>query len=111
MSNLILIIFKVLNDETDKKEYKTSISFSKKRAKDGCIQTLLYTYENEKNNFSSQTKELFKKERYLNLHNFNKKAITKLRFSSHTFEINTTKWYNLQEDMKICKNSEKKKRE
>ena len=28
--------------------------------------------------------------------------------SSHNFTINTTKWYNLQEDIKICKNSEKK---
>ena len=29
--------------------------------------------------------------------------------SSHNFTINTTKWYNLQEYIKICKNSEKKK--
>ena len=73
------------------------------------MQICLYTYKNEKNNLFTQTKELFKKERYLNLHNFNNRnAITKVRLSSHNFAINTTKWYNLQEDMKICKNCEKK---
>ena len=59
--------------------------------------------------FYSQTKELIKKERCLNLNNFNNKsAITKIRFSSHNFATNITKWYNHQEDIKICKNCEKK---
>ena len=99
----------MLNGEIDKKEFKKSISFSKKKAKDCCIQTLLHTYKNEKNNFFSQTKELFKKERYLNFHDFNNRnAITKIRFSSHNFAINTSKGYNLQEDMEIRKNCEKK---
>ena len=63
----------------------------------------------KRKNFFSLTKELFKKERYLNLHNFNNRnAIMKIRLSSHNFTINTTKWYNLQEDIKICKNFEKK---
>ena len=109
MSNLILNIFKVLNGEIDKKEYKNKHKFFQKRAKDCSIQTLLYTYKNENNNFFSQTKELFEKERYLNLHNFNNRnAITKVTLSSHNFALNTTKWYNLQEQMKICKNCEKK---
>ena len=51
MSNLILNIFKVFNDGIDKKEYKNKHKFFQKRAKDCCIQTLLYTYKNE-NNFS-----------------------------------------------------------
>ena len=56
-----------------------------------------------------QTKELFKKERYLNLHNFNNRnAITKRRLSSHNFAINPFKWYNLQKVMNIYKNCEKK---
>ena len=86
MSNLILNIFKVLNDEIDKKEYKNMQKFFQKRAKDCSIQTLLYTYKNENNNFE--------KERYLNLHNFNNRnAITKIRLPSHNnlFAINTTK--------------------
>ena len=108
MSNLTLNIFKVFNVEIDEIEYKNKHKFFQKRAKDCSIQTLLYTYKNENNNFFSQTKELFEKERYLNLHNFtNRNAITKIRLSSHNFAINTTKWYNLQEEMKICKNCEK----
>ena len=103
MSNLILNIFKGLNGEIDNKEYKNKHKFFQKRAKDCSIQTLLYTYKNENNNFFSQTKELFEKERYLNLHNFTyRNAITKINFSSQNFTINTTKWYNLQEEMKIC---------
>ena len=109
MSNLILNIFKVLNGKIDKKEYKNKLKFFQKRAKDCSIQTLLYTYKNEKNNLFSQTKELFEKERHLNLHNFNNRnAITKIRLSSYNFAINTTTWYNLQEEMKICRNCEKK---
>ena len=77
MSNLILNIFKVLNGEIDKKECKNKHKFLQKKAEDCSIQTLLYTYKNENNNFFSQTKELFEKERYLNLHNFNNRnAIT-----------------------------------
>ena len=111
MSKLILNIFNVLNGEIDKKKYKNKHTFSQKRAKDCSIQALLYTYKNDKNNFFSQTIELFKKERYLNLHNFNNRnVITKVGLPSHNFAINTTKSYNLQEEMKIRKNCEKKKR-
>ena len=60
ISNLILNIFKMLNDEIDNKEYKNKHRFFPKRAKDCCTQTLLYTHKNEKNNFFSQTKELLK---------------------------------------------------
>ena len=77
MYNLILNIFKVLNGELDKKGYQNKHKFFQKRAKNCSIQTLLYTYKNEKNNFFSQTKELFEKKRYLNLHNFNNRnAVT-----------------------------------
>ena len=109
MSNLILNIFKVLNGEIDKKECKNKHKFLQKRAQDCSIQTLLYTYKNENNNFFSKTKELFEKERYLNLHNLtNRNGITKIRLSSHNFAINITKWHNLQEEMKISKSCEKK---
>ena len=53
-----------------------------------------------------QAKELFKKERYLNLHKFNNRNA--IRLSSHNFALNTTKWYNFQKDMKISNNCEKK---
>ena len=86
MSNLILNIFKVLNGEIDKKEYKNKHKFFQKRAKDFSIQALLYTYKNEKSNFFSQARELFEKERYLSLHNFinrNKVVISQLRNKHH----------------------------
>ena len=101
MSNLISNIFKVLNDEIDKKKYKNKDEIFSQETRDCC--------KNEKITFFSQTKELFKKERYLNLHNFNNtNAITKIRLLSRNFPINTTKWYNLQENMKFSKNCEKK---
>ena len=63
MPNLILNVFKVLEDEIDKKGYKNTFKLFQNRAKD---------------NFFSQTKELFKKKRYINLNNLNNRnAITK----------------------------------
>ena len=56
-------MFKVLQDEIDKKGYKNTFKLFQNRAKD---------------NFFSQTKELFKKKRYINLNNLNNRnAITK----------------------------------
>ena len=93
-----------------RKNTKTGISFSKKRAKGCCIQILLNTYKHERSNFFSQTKELFKMERYLNLNNFgNRNTITKISLSPHNLAINNTKSYNLQEDTKICQNCEKER--
>ena len=66
ISNLMLSIFKVVNDVIVKKEYKNKHKFFEKRAEDCSIQTLLCTYKNEKNKFFSQIKELFEKERHLN---------------------------------------------
>ena len=57
MPNLILNIFKVLQDEIDKKGSKNTFKLFQNRAQD---------------NFFSQTKELFKKKRYINLNTFNK---------------------------------------
>ena len=63
MPNLILNIFKVLQDEIDKKGYKNTFKLFQNRAKDI---------------FFSQTKELFKKKRYISLNNLNNRnAITK----------------------------------
>ena len=63
MPNLILNMFKVLQDEIDKKGYKNTFKLFQNRAKDI---------------FFSQTKELFKKKRYISLNNLNNRnAITK----------------------------------
>ena len=56
-------MFKVLQDEIDKKGYKNTFKLFQNRAKDI---------------FFSQTKELFKKKRYISLNNLNNRnAITK----------------------------------
>ena len=61
MSNLTLNIFKAWNGEIDKKEYKNKQKFFQKRAKDCCIQTLLYTYKNKMNNFFHKQKNSLKR--------------------------------------------------
>ena len=82
----------MLKDEIDKKEQKNKHKFFQKRAKDWCISTLLHIYKNENNNLFSKTKELFKKERYLNLNDFDKRnARTNIRLSPYSLVINTTK--------------------
>ena len=88
---------------------KTSIGFSIKELRTVACKSSFTLIKIKRTIFFSQTKELFKKGRYQNLHNFsNRNAITKIRFSSHNFAINTIKWYNLQREMKICKNCERK---
>ena len=61
MSNLILNIVKALKDEIDKEKYKNKHKLLQKRVQDCCIETLIYTYNKQK-------------EGYLNLNNFNYKA-------------------------------------
>ena len=79
----------ITRDEIDEKEYKNKYKFN--------------------NNFFSQTKEVFKRERYLNMNSFNNRnAISKIRLSSHNFAINTAKWHNFQVNTKIFKSCERK---
>ena len=60
--------------------------------------------------FFHKQRKSFKNERYLNLSNFNNRnATTKTRFSSVNLAINTTKWYNLQEDKKLAKTAREMK--
>ena len=87
---------------------KTSISFSKKELRTVASKPSFTLIKMKRTTFFTNEK-LFEKERYLNLHNFNNRnTMTKIRLSSHNFAINTTKWYNLQDEMKICKNCDKK---
>ena len=72
--------------------------FSLKRAKDCWIKTLLDTYKNQRNKFFfHKQRKSFKKEKHLNLNNFNNRNATKTGFSSGNLAINTTKSYYLQE--------------
>ena len=71
MSNLILNIFKVLKGEIAKREYKNKYQFFQKKAEDCSIQTLLYTYKNENNNFYIYILKLMKEYRMSRLLSMN----------------------------------------
>ena len=49
----------IAKGEIVQKEYKDKLQCSQNRANDCFIQTLLHTYKNKKNNFFSETKEVF----------------------------------------------------
>ena len=53
----------------------------------------------------NEIKNTHKFETYLNIHNReNRRAITKIRTSSHKLEIETGRWNNVNRDLRICKN-------
>ena len=76
-----------INISSPKKELRTAVS------------KLSYTLIRIKViSFFHKQRKSFKKEKHLNLNNFNNRnATTKTRFSSGNLVINTSKWYNLQE--------------
>ena len=92
-----------------KKNIKINISFPKKEPRT-VVSKPSYTLikVNRITSFHTQRKS-FKKERYLILNSFNNRnAITKARFSSLNFAINSSKYYNLQENIEICENCQRK---
>ena len=102
-SNHMINIFKVVEGDISKKDYKDKNLFQK-RAKDCFILENFFTYASEKMNIFTQTKDQYKKDTYLNLKNYdNGVAITKLRLSSHNLTIDMAKLYELPDDQKICR--------
>lgn len=77
------------------------------RAIDIFVQQEFHTYLNkaeghEKGIFEI-AKNLYAKEKYLNLSNSeNRKAISNLRLSSHKLAMKTGEWYNIAEEQRIC---------
>ena len=56
-------------------------------------------------NFLAKIKQDHKFEEYLNIHNFeHRRALTKLRISSHKLEIESGRWNNIQRENRVCKN-------
>ena len=105
-SNLIKNIFKVIQGEISEKDYKPKHNFFLKRATDCYVQQHFYNYidNTENQSFFTELKQDFIKERYLNLHDFEiRKAISKLRLSSHKLAIVTGKWYKIEKSQRICK--------
>ena len=84
-----------------------SIANIKTRLKDISSQTLISALSENtgKLTFLQQTKSTHNFETYLNINNFeNRRAISKLRTSSHKLEIETGRWNNIQRDQRRCKN-------
>ena len=70
-------IFKVVQGDISKKDYKNKDNFFQKRPKDCFIQENVFTYASKKMNIFTQTKDQYKKETYLNLKSYdNRVAIT-----------------------------------
>ena len=60
-----------------------------------------------KNDFSSQIKQTYTFEPYLNIGNVNhRKALTKLRLSSHKLEIEVGRWNKITRDERSCRSCE-----
>ena len=79
----------------------------KTRLKDISSQTLLSTLTTNpgKLTFLAQTKHTHNCESYLYIDNFeHRKAITKIRTSSHKLAIETGRWNNINRGLRICKN-------
>ena len=76
------------------------------RLKDISSQEILsYPSTTNKLNFIQSLKTEHKPETYLNIHNFeHRRAITKLRTSSHKLGIETGRWNNIDREKRVCDN-------
>ena len=92
-----------------KKNIKINFSVLKKELRTAVSKPSYTLIKIKRITFFLKQRKFFKKEKYLDLNNFNNKnAITKTKFSSGNLAINTTQWYILQEDMKNCQNCKRK---
>ena len=79
----------------------------KARLKDISSQTIINEFETNvgKLTFLALTKKTHKYESYLNINNFeHRRAISKIRTSSHRLEIETGRWSNIPRNQRYCKN-------
>ena len=79
----------------------------KTRLKDISSQTIVNTLTTKPGKLTllTQIKNTHNVESYLYINNFeHRRAITKIRTSSHNLEIETGRWNNVSRDLRICKN-------
>ena len=96
-----------LNNNKDLSKDKKVIKNIKKRLNDISSQQIINTLTTNpgKLTFLAEAKKIHNFEPYLNIENLeHRKAITKLRTSSHNLLIETGRWNNIQRDQRICKN-------
>ena len=63
-------IFKVVDGDISKKDYRSKHNFFQKRAKNCFLQENFFTYASEKTNILISSQDQYKKETNLNLKNF-----------------------------------------
>ena len=81
-----------------KNNIKINISFPKKELRTALSKLSCTLIKIKIITFFQKQRKSFKKEKHLNLNNFNNKnVVTKTRFSSRNLVTNTSKWYNFQE--------------
>ena len=106
LGNLIINIFKVVSGDISKENYQSKHNFFQKRVRDFYIQSEFYSYvdNSENKSFFTEIKQTYDMERYLNLKNFEiRRAISRLRLSSHKLAIVTGKWYKIEKENRHCK--------
>lgn len=106
LGNLIINIFKVVSGDISKENYQSKHNFFQKRVRDFYIQSEFYSYvdNSENKSFFTEIKRTYDMERYLNLKNFEiRRAISRLRLSSHKLAIVTGKWYKIEKENRHCK--------
>ena len=94
-------ILKVILEEISKDNYKGKQFFQKSFA-GSYLQKYLYSYIDVDGNdsFYTELEHLHDKERYLNL-KFYRKAMAKIRLSSHKLSILRGKWYKIEAAQRI----------
>ena len=96
-----------VNEEKDCLKDSKFLSEIKTRMADISSQSILehLNTESRKLTFLSQNKKTHHFELYLHINNFqHRRAITKIRTSSHKLEIETGRWNNTNKNERICKN-------
>ena len=96
-----------LIENKDLSKDATLVKCIKTRLTDISSQSLISSLKNNsgKLTFLTKIKDTHKFEEYLNIDNFeHRRAISKLRTSSHKLEIETGRWNNIQKEDRMCKN-------
>ena len=77
----------------------------RRRITDNTSQNLIthIKHQNKKLSFLKDLKDVHQTEYYLNINNFeNRRALTKLRTSSHKLKIETGRWQNIERNSRLC---------
>ena len=77
----------------------------RRRITDNTSQNLIthMKHQNKKLSFLKDLKDVHQTEYYLNINNFeNRRALTKLRTSSHKLKIETGRWQNIERNSRLC---------